>query len=277
MRSSAPVRPLDPVIASWYYPSTIVAIFVNYRRHDSESITGRIDDHLRAAFGDSDVYRDIDSIPPGVDFVEHLASSLNHCDLCIAVLGPRWPSERLNEESDLVRIELETVLARGIPLIPVLVEGARLPDPAQIPPTLFPLLRRQAMQVDSGADFRVHVQRLVQAIKLVREGNAKRQSEAQPAAIEAARVPAIEDERSLGTRNPSERSNRLGVGEAGDSSAQAELRRYELENARLRAALDVEVATAVVPQKRTIHVVFFVFFVLALVPLFLLLLSFLIR
>lgn len=245
-----------------------MAIFVNYRRHDSESITGRIDDHLRTAFGDGDVFRDIDSIPPGVDFVEHLESSLNQCDLCIAVLGPRWPSDRLSEEGDLVRVELETVLARGIPLIPVLVEGARLPDPAQIPRSLLPLLRRQAIDVDSGADFRVHVQRLVQAIKLIRE----RQAEARRAAIEAARVPAIEDERPLGTRNPPEHADRIRVAE---HSHQAELRRYELENARMRAALDEEVEPAGVPRKGTLHIVFFL--VLALVPIFFILAYLLVR
>ena len=49
-----------------------MAIFINYRRDDSKAITGRIDDHLRMAFGDADVYRDVDSIPPGVDFVSIL-------------------------------------------------------------------------------------------------------------------------------------------------------------------------------------------------------------
>ena len=146
-----------------------MAVFVNYRRDDSEAITGRIDDHLRTAFGNTDVYRDIDSIPPGVDFVKHLQISLQQCDVCVAILGARWLSPRLEDQDDFVRLELETALSRGIPLIPVLVEGAHLPSAERLPTTLLPLLRRQAVRIDSGADFHVHVRRLVQAIKSARE------------------------------------------------------------------------------------------------------------
>jgi hypothetical protein len=155
-----------------------VAIFINYRRDDSQAITGRIDDHLRLAFGDRDVYRDIDSIPAGVDFVEHLRGALQQCDLCIAVLGPRWASPRLAQANDFVRLELETMLSRGIPVIPVLVEGGQVPQPEQLPGTLHPLLRRQAVRIDSGADFRMHMQRLVQAIRRIREEKAAAQAQA---------------------------------------------------------------------------------------------------
>ena len=147
-------------------------IFVNYRRSDSLSITGRIDDHLRAAFGEADVYRDIDSIPGGFDFVEHLESSLEACDICVAIVGRSWVSERLNDEADFVRLELEIALRRRIPVIPVLVEGAELPKRAQIPAELGPLLRRQALRVVSGSDFRAHMHRLVQAIRAHRAGKA---------------------------------------------------------------------------------------------------------
>jgi hypothetical protein len=159
-----------------------VAIFVNYRREDSQSITGRIDDHLRITFGDADVYRDIDSIPPGVDFVEHLRTALGDCDVCIAILGTRWISDRLADENDFVRLELEAALTNRIPIIPVLVEGARLPKREQVPASLHSLLRRQAITVDSGSDFRVHVLRLVEAIKQIRQAQAteeaRRQAEA---------------------------------------------------------------------------------------------------
>ncbi|HLK37279.1 MAG TPA: toll/interleukin-1 receptor domain-containing protein, partial [Polyangiaceae bacterium] len=145
-----------------------MAIFISYRREDSQAITGRIDDHLRLVFGDEDVYRDIDSIPLGSDFVQHVREALAKCDICIVIVGRAWLSDRLQQEGDFVRLELETVLARSIPVIPVLVERAELPRPDQIPESLLPLLRRQAATIDSGNDFKMHIGRLVDAIRAIR-------------------------------------------------------------------------------------------------------------
>ena len=151
-----------------------MTIFVNYRREDSQSITGRIDEHLRRAFGDRDVFRDIDSIPAGVDFAKHLQQALHECEVCVAILGVRWISKRLEDENDFVRVELEAALSRGVPIIPVLVEGANLPKQDQIPNSLHDLLKHQALRVDSGADFKAHVQRLVLAIQRTRTAGVER-------------------------------------------------------------------------------------------------------
>ena len=143
-------------------------IFINYRRDDSQAITGRIDDHLRHAFGDEDVFLDIDSIPLGTDFTKHIRDSLSQCEICLAIIGRRWVSDRLEDENDFVRLELEEALRLEIPLIPVLVEGATIPKRAEVPPTLIRLLTRQAIEVDSGRDFKVHVARLIDGIKEIR-------------------------------------------------------------------------------------------------------------
>jgi hypothetical protein len=145
-----------------------MAIFVNYRRQDSQGITGRIDDHLRRAFGDDDVYRDVDNVQIGVDFVEHIGGALSKCDVGVAVIGRTWVSPRLHEAKDLVRVELEYILNNGTPLIPVLVEGAQLPKSDDLPPSLRPLLTRNAIEVDSGSDFKPHMRRLISAIKTLR-------------------------------------------------------------------------------------------------------------
>ena len=151
------------------YRCAPVAIFVNYRRQDSQAITGRIDDHLREDFGAENVYRDVDSIPPGVDFALHIESALERCDLCIAVIGPSWASARLADEADFVRLELEAMLRRDVPIIPVLVEGAALPKKDEIPQSLLPLLGRQWIRVDSGGDFNFQVKRLTAAIRNIRK------------------------------------------------------------------------------------------------------------
>jgi hypothetical protein len=151
-----------------------MAIFVNYRRQDSQGITGRIDDHLRRAFGDDDVYRDVDNIQIGVDFVEHIGGALSKCDVGVAVIGRTWASPRLHEPRDLVRLELEYILRKGTPLIPVLVEGAQLPKSDDLPPSLRPLLTRNAIEVDSGGDFKPHMRRLISSIKALRRQHGRK-------------------------------------------------------------------------------------------------------
>src|SRR6188768_47581 len=116
-----------------------MAIFVNYRREDSLVSTGRLDDNLRREFGDRDVYRDIDSIPLGVDFSKHITIQLSRCDVMLVVIGNKWLSPRLQNPKDYVRMEIEAALSRDIRVIPVLVESARLPDLAELPPSMQPL------------------------------------------------------------------------------------------------------------------------------------------
>jgi TIR domain len=65
-------------------------LFISYRREDSEGLTGRIYDRLVAHFGKEEVFFDIDTIPPGVDFVEHLGKAVSQCDILLAIIGEHW-------------------------------------------------------------------------------------------------------------------------------------------------------------------------------------------
>jgi TIR domain-containing protein len=65
-------------------------IFLSHRRQDSAAVAGRIYDRLRAHFGDDAVFMDIDSIPFGEDFREHIDAVVGKCDVVLAVFGPRW-------------------------------------------------------------------------------------------------------------------------------------------------------------------------------------------
>jgi len=145
-----------------------LAIFLSYRREDSLAIVGRIDDYLRAEFGDDGVYRDLEDIPPGTDFVDHLEQALSNCDVLVAIIGPRWRADRLQNEGDFVRGEIEAALRRNIPTIPVLVEGAQLPPAKDLPAGLQPLVRRQSVEIEAGSDFKSDVARLVAGIHKVR-------------------------------------------------------------------------------------------------------------
>lgn len=144
-------------------------ITISYRRDDSGVITGRIFDRLAAHYGREAVFRDIDNIPPGSDFREQIAKVLDESDILLAIVGPRWLGARggrmrLSDESDPVRLEIETGLRKRMPVIPVLVLKATMPRAAQLPDTIKDFAFRHAVQVDAGEDFDVHSARLIRAM-----------------------------------------------------------------------------------------------------------------
>src|SRR5437867_3178615 len=96
-------------------------LFLSYRREDSADVTGRLHDRLSAHFGRDAVFMDIDSVPFGVDFRDHLHRWIASCDAVLVMIGDEWLNERLADPADFVRIEVEAALARGIPVVPVLV------------------------------------------------------------------------------------------------------------------------------------------------------------
>jgi hypothetical protein len=147
-------------------------IILSYRREDSAGVTGRIFDRLVQEFGTDRVFMDIDSMPAGVDFHDHLQAILADCGALLVVVGKGWRSQRkgqparIMDPDDWVRIEVETALERGIPVVPLLIDGATLPSRDQLPESLWPLLRRNALPVDSGRDFHAQLSRLVKDLRL---------------------------------------------------------------------------------------------------------------
>jgi hypothetical protein len=144
-------------------------ITISYRRDDSMDITGRIFDRLTSRYGRETVFRDIDSIPPGLDFREHIRASIEDSDVLMVVVGPRWMGgsrhghPRIHAETYCVRIEVEAALNRHIPVIPLLVGGADMPQPSQLPENIREFAYRNAVQIDSGRDFDHHMNGLIRA------------------------------------------------------------------------------------------------------------------
>src|SRR5215467_10136509 len=129
-------------------------IFINYRREDSTATAGRLHDRLGQSFGRKTLFMDVDHIPPGVDFVTHLNNQVAVCDVFLAIIGPNWLNianekgqRRLDAADDFVAIEIAAALARNIRVIPVLVDGARMPKVGELPKSLKPLVRRQAIDL----------------------------------------------------------------------------------------------------------------------------------
>jgi hypothetical protein len=146
-------------------------IFISYRRQDAQSAAGRLADSLERRFGKEQIFRDVETIQPGVDFVEAIEGALSSCSVMLAVIGRRWMGEageqnRLQLANDWIRLELATALKRNIRVIPVLVEGAAPPADADLPEDLKPLARRQAHTLsDERWDY--DVQQLAAAVESV--------------------------------------------------------------------------------------------------------------
>lgn len=146
-------------------------VIISYRRDDTGAITGRICDRLRGRFGAESVYMDIDSNPIGVDYRSHIDDSLQRCDMLLAVIGRQWlgtgdvGSRRIDDPSDLVRLEVTRALARGIRVVPILIDETEMPPVEELPEDLKSLKFRQAFRVDSGVDFHHHLDRLCAAIE----------------------------------------------------------------------------------------------------------------
>jgi hypothetical protein len=145
-------------------------IIISYRRQDSQDMAMRIRDMLAPHYGEESVFTDIDSIPLGTDFLEHLNTELATCDAMIAIVGPRWldgglgPGHGVHEETDFVRIEVEAALSRKIPVIPSLVSGATMPKPAELPDALRRFAFRNGTAIDSGVNFRNDTNRLIRSL-----------------------------------------------------------------------------------------------------------------
>ena len=146
-------------------PARSPRIFLSYRRADSADVTGRIYDRLAAHFGENSVFKDVDSIPPGIDFKEHLEKAVGKCKIFLAVIGDKWLEDsRIHDTGDFVRIELEAALNRNILVIPLLVRGASMPAEEKLPPSLGKLAYRNAMSIRPDPDFHRDMDRLIEAI-----------------------------------------------------------------------------------------------------------------
>jgi TIR domain len=154
-----------------------MTVIISYRRDDTGAITGRICDRLRARFGAEKVYMDIDSNPIGVDYRSHIDESLKRSDILLAVIGRRWlgrgdfGNRRIDEPTDLVRLEVTSALTRGIRVVPLLVDDTEMPSAEELPEDLRGLKFRQAFRVDSGIDFHHHLDRLCDAIAAAAPGS----------------------------------------------------------------------------------------------------------
>lgn len=97
---------------------------------------------------------DVAHIEPGADFAESIGNAVGACNAMLAVIGRQWPGpgpspaqRRIDDPNDFVRLEIAAALKRGIPVIPVLVDGAGMPAKENLPPDLEGLTRGPAVEL----------------------------------------------------------------------------------------------------------------------------------
>lgn len=128
-------------------------IFLSYRRSDTAGHVGRLHDHLAARFGAQRVFMDVGDIVAGEDFTQALDREVAKADVVVVAIGDGWLTatqdgrRRLDDPADHHRREIEAAIAQGKRIVPVLVEGARMPAEADLPPSLQPLARCQAVEL----------------------------------------------------------------------------------------------------------------------------------
>jgi len=140
---------------------TVGRIFISYRREDTAYPAGWLFDRLTEHFDAGQVFKDVDSIELGDDFVEAISTAVGSCDVLLALIGDQWLTitdargrRRLEDPDDFVRVEIEAALSRNVRVIPILVDGASMPSANEIPPSLAGLVRRQALELSpSRFDF----------------------------------------------------------------------------------------------------------------------------
>lgn len=147
-------------------------VFISYRHSDTPAATRRVYGWLTGELGAGRVFRDDECIAPGEDFRRNLREALDQCDVLLVMMGGRWlesfgePERRLRDaEEDYVRFEIERALGRNLRVVPVRVDGAKLPRESELPPGLEQLAYRRAVEVRTGPDFDRDMRRLLALLR----------------------------------------------------------------------------------------------------------------
>jgi TIR domain len=131
------------------------SVFISYRRADTADAAGRLAADLIERFGRSRVFIDVDSIPLATKFEDRIQAALESCQVVLVLIGDRWlaaklPSggRRLDDARDYVRQEVSAALKRDdVTVVPVLVEGARMPSREELPPEISALSQINAVDL----------------------------------------------------------------------------------------------------------------------------------
>lgn len=144
-------------------------VFISYRRGETSGQARALHDRLGDRFGTDRVFMDVDSIDPGADFVEKIEEAIGSSAVVLVLIGRDWVSRRSGERlfddpTDFVRMETDTALRSGVPVVPILVERAPMPEPEELPEEIRPITRRSALELENQR-WEYDVNRLVHVVE----------------------------------------------------------------------------------------------------------------
>lgn len=154
-------------------------IYICYRRQETAPYARLLREELSRRLGADHVFMDVDSIEVGLDFTEAIQRAVDACQILLALVGPLWLTvtdaegrRRLDDPDDIVRLEIEAALARDVRVIPVLVDNTPMPRRQELPESLAPLARRNALELSYNR-YAYDVGRLIEVVERTLEGTAR--------------------------------------------------------------------------------------------------------
>ena len=161
------------------------SIFISYRRACGSAFQAiEIHRQLVARFGEGSAFIDVKGMPIGRKFQKHLEEQLRNCRVFVAVIGDRWAVDRNGKQlferpRDFVRLEIEEALRREIPVVPVVLSPARMPEVEELPEGMRELVEYHGVEVKKPADFGRAMEALMEGIAelLAEEGSAEEVAE----------------------------------------------------------------------------------------------------
>jgi hypothetical protein len=132
-------------------------VFISYRREDTAPEAGRLYDRFGLLLGKKNVFLDVGAIDAGEDFEQKIRAEIGRADAILVLIGKRWmmpasaeEKPRLWNERDHVRAEVRTGLLGKALVLPVLVDGAPMPDAGLLPEDIAGITKRNAPPLRSN-------------------------------------------------------------------------------------------------------------------------------
>jgi formylglycine-generating enzyme required for sulfatase activity len=155
-------------------------IFINYRRVESLNQAQHLKTLFDKAFGAKRVFLDVRGIDGGANWLQTLERQVAASAAMVVLIGKDWADlkdrhgrRRLDDPHDFVRFEISQALLRHLPVIPVSIDGAAMPEAAQLPANVLPLSLYQAMPLRAESfteDAKAIAERLMTILAQRRQG-----------------------------------------------------------------------------------------------------------
>lgn len=161
---------LERALGDLLPPQSPPAFFISYRRSQNAWQARDIRRELTRRYGDASVFMDTSSIEYGETFPDQIATAIRGCSVMLVLIGPHWldhvgGTRRIDDPNDWVRQEIEAGLQRQeAVVVPVLLDGARAPTDAELPPATKGLATRNAVAI-TGDDLPAEIDKLLRSVE----------------------------------------------------------------------------------------------------------------